>query len=189
VTDIDRLWLRACAGDKQAFGDWMGRVERPVLRSLWAFARATDTESVVQETMLRMWVHAQDGARPLEGENASLRFAIGLARNLARNMARKQKRERLLPPEELPQGIDDAPADLPPDPLLGRLIEKCIQALTARTRNALRARLERGHIEDRALAGMLRMTLNTFLQNISRARRQLDACLERNGVREHEALR
>lgn len=189
MTDIDRLWFEACAGDKRAFGDWMGRVERPVLHSLWPFARAVDAESVVQETMMRMWVRSQDYAQRLEGENASLRFAIGLARNLARNMARKLKREQLLPPEELPQAAEAALSDPPSDPFLGRLIERCIKALKARGRNALLARLRRGHVGDRELAAMLHMTLNTFLQNISRARRQLDACLERSGVHEHEALR
>src|SRR5262245_59510257 len=81
----------------------MGRVERPVRLSLRAFARAVDVEGVVQETLLRMWMFAQDRERELTGENASLRFAIGMARNIARNEARRLGRERLLPPEDMPE--------------------------------------------------------------------------------------
>ena len=40
MTEIDLLWEQACTGDPLAFGDWMGRVERPVLHSLRRFARA-----------------------------------------------------------------------------------------------------------------------------------------------------
>ena len=189
MTDIDRLWSEVCAGDQQAFGDWMGRVERPILRSLGPFARAVDTESVVQETLMRMWHLSQDDSRRLEGENASLRFAIGTAHNLARNMARKQRREHLVPPGILPDGINDAPTDPPRDPLLGRIIEKCIEALSARAKSVLLARLQHGHVDDQTSAGRLRMTLNTFFQNVTRARRHLDECLQKNGVHEHEAFR
>lgn len=189
MTDIDRLWSAVCTGDKWAFGDWVGRVERPILRSLSPYARAVDTESVFQEAMKRMWQRSQEDGQRLEGENASLRFAIGLARNLARNMARKQRREHLMPPGNLPDGIDDPFADPSPDPFLGRIIEKCIEALTARAKSALLARLQDGHVDDRMSAGQLRMTVNTFLQNVTRARRHLDACLKKNGVHEHEAFR
>ena len=43
----------------------MGRVERPIRRCLYAFARAVDAESVVQgDVAARMWVYAQErGAR------------------------------------------------------------------------------------------------------------------------------
>ena len=48
MTEIDQLWARALTGDRKAFGDWAGRVERPVRRSLWRFARAIDVETVMQ---------------------------------------------------------------------------------------------------------------------------------------------
>ena len=53
---------------------------------------------------------------------------------------------------------------------------------------ALRARLEEGHHPDVRLAEQVRMTRNTFLKNIERARKQMDECLKRNGVLEHEAF-
>ena len=67
------------------------------------FARAVDVEGVVQETLMRMWLHARDRGRELEGENASLRFAVGVARNVARSEARRLRREVHLSSGELPE--------------------------------------------------------------------------------------
>lgn len=78
-----------------------------------------------------------------------------------------------------------AAVDLPegPDPLLRRLIEVCRRALPSQPRAALEARLLEGGLEpDALLAGRLHMRLNTFLQNVTRARRALVACLKRAGV-------
>jgi len=188
VSEVDELWLTVCLGDVQGFASWMGRVERPIRRALEPFARAVDAEGVVQETLSRMWLFAREKGAGLVGENASLRFAIGMARNIARNEARKHGRERLLPPEDLP----DPPAapDPPADPFLRLLIRRCFERLASRPRAALEARIGPGHgLSDRDLAARLRMSLNTFLQNVVRARRQLAACLEKSGVRLEEVLR
>ena len=137
---------------------------------------------------MRMWVLAQcRRRRPLEGENASLRFAIGMARNLARSEARRMGREVLLPPDDMPDV--EAPPDPPSDPGLRQAILNCIGKLTKKPLAALRTRLAMGGIHpDRDIAGMLGMTINTFLQNITRARKQVAVCLERQGV-ELEGLR
>ena len=166
----------------------MGRVERPVRLSLRAYARAVDVEGVVQETLLRMWTFAQDGKRELTGENASLRFAIGMARNIARNEARRLGRERLLPPEDMP----DIPTPPEPvsDPRLAQAIAECLGRLSGRPLTALRARMQQqGLLPDREIARRLGMSLNGFLQNIVRARRQLGACLTRHQVPLEEILR
>lgn len=187
MTPIDSLFARARGGDPEAFADWMGSVELPIRRSLARFARAVDVESIVQETLLRMWVLARDGERVLTGENASLRFALGMARNLARAEARRFGREKHLPPESLP----DAPVepDPPSDPALGRAIRECIGKLARRPLEALRARLELGGLlPDRELALQAGMSLNTFLQNIVRARKQVARCLEGKGISLGEVL-
>jgi len=72
-----------------AFADWMGRVERLIRLSLRRFARAADVEGVVQETLMRMWLLAREPERRLTGEDASLRYALGMARNIARSEARR----------------------------------------------------------------------------------------------------
>jgi DNA-directed RNA polymerase specialized sigma24 family protein len=188
MTEIDALWLRVCDGDQVAFGDWMGRVERPIRRSLIPFARAVDAESVVQETLLRMWVQARDRVQELSGDDASLRFAAGMARNLARNMARKYGRELHLPPEGMPE--PSVAPEPPADPFLRRAIAECFGRLAKKPLLAMRARLADGHHrDDGTLAEQLGMTLNTFLQNIVRARQQLAKCLGAKGVKLQEIAR
>jgi DNA-directed RNA polymerase specialized sigma24 family protein len=189
MTEVDELWLRACAQDKQAFGDWAGRVERPVRRSLERFARAIDVEGVVQETLLRMWELARGHEITLTGENASQRYARTLAYNLARNLARRHRRETLLPPDELPEDPAATPLAPPRDPFLLLHIRDCLAALKGKLKRAMTARLEHGHRPDDVVAGMLKMKKNTFLQNIVRARKQVDECLATKGVHEHEELR
>jgi DNA-directed RNA polymerase specialized sigma24 family protein len=186
MSEIDDLWSRATAGDREAFGDWMGRVERPIRRGLQRFAAAIDVESVVQETFLRMWLRASKSGEPLVGENASLRFAWVLAVNLARNMARKHHREV---PDGGERNEPAAPVATPADPLLRQRILDCIGTLARKPREALMARLTRGASPDLELARGLKMAVNTFLQNIVRARRQMEDCLRSKGVFEHEALR
>ena len=122
----------------------------------------------------------------IEGENGSLRFAMRLVRNLALTEARRLKRvtpvdlSRL---ESLPDfRVDPEPAS---DPGLRRLIEKCLERLPPRPREALLARLRgQGRSSDRDLAVEVRMQPNTFLVNIVRARRLLADCLRQHGVTE-----
>lgn len=186
MSELDTLFDRVRSGDARAFAAWMGRVERPVRQSLRSFARAVDVEAVVQETLLRMWLLARDGERRLEGENASLRFAIGIARNVARNEARRLRRIELVEPVELETA--PAPASPSPDPGLLKAIRDCLAELAGRPREALLARIERGAEDDLVLAGRVGMTLNTFLQNVVRARRQVEECLKGKRVRLEEVL-
>ena len=187
MTTIDAAFAKARAGSHEAFADWMGGVELPIRLALRRFAQAVDVEAVVQETLLRMWLLSQDKERDLTGENASLRFAIGVARNIARSEARRWGREQLLPPEDLPEAsVDPEPLS---DPGLRRAIAECLARVAAKPLRALRARMDLGGLtSDRDIAQGLRMTLNTFLQNIVRARKQVAACLERKGISLEEAL-
>ncbi|MEX2530784.1 MAG: hypothetical protein WD960_08425 [Gemmatimonadota bacterium] len=185
-TPLDRLFAEVCQGDEGAFEMWLTRVELPLRRTLQPWARAVDVESVVQETLHRVWIFAQERGETLEGENASLRWAVGVARNVARNEARRFGREQLAPSGDLPEvAVEPEP---PPDPGLVRVLKRCLQALSGRPREALEARLHRGDEEDRALAAELGMKPNTFLQNIVRARKQLRECLTRNGAPVEEFL-
>lgn len=188
MTAIDVAFAAVCAGDEMAFANWMGRVERPIRLSLRPYARAVDVEGVVQETLLRMWQFARDRGHTLIGEDASLRFAIGMARNIARNEARRLRRESPIPPE----GIEEVPvpSDPPPDPGLARAIAECLKKVSRRPLEALRARVDlQGYLRDREIAARLGMTVNAFLQNIVRARRQLADCLKSRHVPIEEYLR
>jgi RNA polymerase sigma-70 factor (ECF subfamily) len=80
--------------------------------------------------------------------------------------------------------VTPPPAPPPdPDPLLRRLIAVCLSLLPTQPRRALEGRLRSGGAEpDAALAAGVGMRLNTFLQNVGRARRLLGECLRRKGV-------
>jgi DNA-directed RNA polymerase specialized sigma24 family protein len=184
----DALFPRVCQGDERAFEAWMTEVEMPLRRSLARWARAVDVEAVMQETLLRVWLFARDRGHTLEGPEASLRWTLGVARNVARNEARRFRREDLTETGELPNPPDPDPPEPPSDPALARIIRRCLEALSRRPGEALRLRLDEGPTaDDRTLAERLGMTLNTYLQNIVRARRQLSRCLADAGapVEEH----
>jgi DNA-directed RNA polymerase specialized sigma24 family protein len=184
VTAIDTLFTESRLGNPEAFAEWAGRVERPVRASLGRFARAVDIEVVMQETLLRMWVLAAHTDRSFEGENASLRVALGVARNVAREELRRARRDEHLPLEDVEDEsdlhIDPEPG---PDPGLARAIRECLRKLPKRLQAALTLRIDLGAMyPDRDLAERLGLKLNTFLQHIVRARKGMAECLHRKGV-------
>jgi RNA polymerase sigma-70 factor (ECF subfamily) len=134
--------------------------------------------------LLRIWQVAprvQTDSRP----DCLLRLSIRTARNLAIDEARRARRAAL-DPEVLERALADAEhaasVEGPPDPLFFRAIQQCHAALPDKPREALAARLEAGGGEpDASLAARLGMRLNTFLQNVTRAKRLLLECLERRG--------
>jgi DNA-directed RNA polymerase specialized sigma24 family protein len=177
VDDLDRHLTAIQGGDPDAFEQWVAAAEATVRLGLRSFAAVVDTEAVLQETLLRVWQVAPrfvpDG-RP----NGLIRLAVRMARNLA---VSERRRVRTAGPP-----IDDPPGDLPVvpgDPLLRRAIQTCREKLRGRPAQALEARLASGGaLPDELLAAQLSMRLNTFLQNFTRARRQLADCLARQGV-------
>ena len=81
MTQVDTAFRAVSRGDHGAFARWVGLVEIPLRGSLRRFARQVDVEAIVQEGLLRMWRLAS--RVELEGEDASLRYALRLVRNLA----------------------------------------------------------------------------------------------------------
>jgi DNA-directed RNA polymerase specialized sigma24 family protein len=183
VNKIDAAFRRAGFGDADAFAEWMSLVEDPLRRSLARFARAVDVEVVVQETFLRMWLIAREPARRLEGENASLRFAFRVAQNVAHEELRHTRLHPLIDENAVDQLPEFRLEPAFPDPSLGKAIRECIDRLPTQPKTALNSRIQDGHLPDRDLAQKARMKLNTFLQNIVRARKLMAACLEARGVR------
>jgi RNA polymerase sigma-70 factor (ECF subfamily) len=132
---------------------------------------------VLQETLLRAWQFAPRVTRD-GGGNSLLRYALRTGRNLAIDHTRKTA--RLAPVAEVPEV--PVPA-VEPDHALQRWVRVCLEALPERAGLALRARLgDQGRSHDRDLAATVEMTLNTFLKNISRARRMLAECLAEHGI-------
>jgi DNA-directed RNA polymerase specialized sigma24 family protein len=125
----------------------------------------------------------------LQGENASLRYALRVTRTGALMEIRKHrgvKREEIEALESREEGRCE-PA-LPPDPGLRRAILECLERLPAKPRAALRARLRGMGEPDAGLAASLKMSANTYFQNVVRARRSLHSCLEGRGVSMKEIL-
>jgi RNA polymerase sigma-70 factor (ECF subfamily) len=185
MTDLDAHLPAIAAGDEEAFAAWLAGGERRVRLSLRRFAVHVDTEAVLQEALLRVWQVAPrvklDG-RP----DALLRLAIRIARNVA---VSELRRERPIPIDsnELAQ-VADQSEDAPPpdragDPFLRQAIVECHGHLPRKPARALDARLgSAGSERDAVLADRVGMRLNTFLQNITRARRLIAECLHRRGI-------
>ena len=117
---LEDAFRLARSGNPEAFAEWMGMAEIPLRRSLRRFARAVDVEVVVQETLLRMWLLANDPQWVLEGNSASLKFAFRVARNVALEEIRRFRQDRFVNMntlDSLPEGCVEPEL---PDPALGR---------------------------------------------------------------------
>ncbi len=189
MADLDVHLEGIGAGLESAFARWLAGAEAPLREALRGFAAQVDVEAVLQEALLRAWQVAPR-LIPDGHPNSLLRFAIRAARNLAVDEARRTGHRMAVNDEELSRIIDGLAGHGPreaPDPLLRRLIAACREKLAAKPRAAIDGRLAAGGAEpDAAVAARLGMRPNTFLQNISRARRALAECLRRAGVPEAE---
>jgi DNA-directed RNA polymerase specialized sigma24 family protein len=136
--------------------------------------------AVVQETLIRIWhtsKHFQSDGKP----NGLLRLSVRIARNLAISEVRKRKPEQGR--VQLEEDTDVAMEWNAPDPLLRNAIRECYGLLPEAPRSALQARLNSGGEDsDETLAARLSMKVNTFLQNFTRARKQLAECLGKKGI-------
>lgn len=179
MTDLDELLPAIAAGDAEAFGRWMVAAEPSLRRSLRRFATQVDTEAVLQEAMLRVWQVAPRVRVDGQG-NSLLRLAHTIARNTALDEARRASTVR----ESASDELDPAAVTVSdPDPFLRELIAACFEALPPTPRKLLQLRLEAaGGVHDKVLARRAKKKLNTFLQNITRAKKLLGACLQRKGV-------
>lgn len=182
--DLDVHLPAIGAGDPAAFARWLAGAEQPLRLSLRAHAASCDTEAVLQETLLRVWQLAPRVEPDGQG-NSLLRFAHRIARNLCIDEARRLRTQPLdvdaAGPQHQPEQLRVEPA--PPDPFVRRAIEECREKLPKKPALALTERLSRGGREpDAQLARRLGMSLNTFLQNFTRARKLLAACLEKKRV-------
>lgn len=186
--DLDAHLPAILTGDTRAFGRWMAGAEGRIRDSLRSFATVIDVESILQESLLRVWQVAprflSDG-RP----NGLLRLGIRIARNLAVSEVRRTK-SRPVADDDLEMALARAEqvdfTDHGPDPMLRGVLAQCRDRLPAQPRAALDARIGSvgwdGVRSDDDLAMTLGMRVNTFLQNFTRARRMLADCLKKHGV-------
>lgn len=181
MSDLDVHLAAIAAGDPQAFGRWVAGSELRLRRSLASFAVHVDVEAVLQETLLRVWQVAPrlvpDGKPEM-----LLRFAIRVGRNTAISELRRLGK----------RGTDPLPDVAAPavvaDPMLREVIVGCREKLPAKPAQALTERLSAPAFSDDTLAERVGMAKNTFLQNITRARKLLAECLRRAGIVLEEVL-
>ena len=183
MVDLDHELGAIGAGDPEAFARWVAVAEPSLRASLRPLAARLDGEALLQEALLRVWQVAPR-CRPDGRPNALLRLGARIVRNLAID----ELRRRRVDPTEAAQlertlaALEPRPPQAP-DPLLRRAIADCRAALPDKPAAALQARLDdAGGAPDRELAARLSMRLNTFLQNVGRARKLLADCLRRRGV-------
>jgi RNA polymerase sigma-70 factor (ECF subfamily) len=187
VADLDVHLDGIVAGDTEAFAAWVAGAEPSIRASLRGFARTVDTEVVVQEALLRAWQVAPQVSRDGRG-NSLLRVALRTARHLAIDEARRTRPTQPLASDGEPAELAAEPVE--PDPRLRETIQLCREQLPPQPGLVLSARLEcRGGQSDESLAADMGMRLNTFLQNVTRARRLLADCLRRHGIELAEVVR
>ena len=186
MLDLDHELAAIGAGDPDAFARWVAGAEASLRGTLRPLATRLDGEALLQEALLRVWQVAPRCV-PDGKPNALLRLGARIVRNLALDELRRA-RTTSFGPAEL-DGLERALADqvthepLAPDPLLRRAIVDCRAALPAQPAAALQARLDSaGGAPDLELATRVNMKLNTFLQNVGRARKLLADCLRKRGV-------
>lgn len=137
---------------------------------------------MLQEALLRAW-QAAPHCRPDGRPNGLLRLCQTAARNLAISELRRRRVDTVDVAGLLAEPAADPAAWRPPDPFLRSKIVDCHQRLPQQPRRALAARLDSASAApDRELARMLGMQANTFLQNITRARKLMADCLRRAGI-------
>ncbi len=177
--DLDVHLAGVQSGDLEAFERWLAGAEPKLRAGLRSFSGSVDTEAVLQDALLRIWQGASK-VRPDGKPNGLLRVGMTIARNLAISEFRRAHRAELPHPEG-EGGQREVLAAPMPDPLLRAAIARCRDQLPPKPKRALERRLEGGR-SDEELAASLGMSTNTFLQNISRARRLMEAALKEEGI-------
>lgn len=180
---MDELLQRIIAGDPDAFGRWIAGVEPSLRKTLRPFAALVDAEAVLQEGLLRVWQVAPKFV-PDGQPNALLRFAVITVRNAAiSELRRSAPTKAQLDALEADLAAEQEVMPEAPDPFLREAIAWCRSKLPGQPAAALNQRLISGGVDDDAtLALRLGMKTNTFLQNVTRARKLLAECLKKRGV-------
>jgi len=177
--DLDLHLSAIAGGDPGAFARWVAAAEPALRRSLGRYAARLDVEVVVQETLLRIWQVAPRVV--LDGHpNSLLRLALRSAHNLALDELRRSRRS--VEADAVEHELEPV-APVETDPGLRANIQRCSEKLPEKPGQALAARLaSAGGEPDELLAERLTMQLNTFHQNLARARKLLAECLRRVGI-------
>ena len=178
MEDLDRHLTAIQGGDPDAFQRWVAAAEATVRLGLRSFAAVVDTEAVLQETLLRR-VAGRPPLRPRRPPQRP-RPAGGAHRAQQRRQRAAAGADGRTAASKIPPAT---PRCFPVIRCSGRPSRPAARSCAAARRRPWRRGWRRAAASpDELLAERLSMRLNTFLQNFTRARRQLAECLERQGV-------
>ena len=174
----DALMARLAARDRDALGLIAERHARlPWRIAFRMLGDPGEAEDVAQETLLRLWQHA-DRWQP--GGSGIAAWLTRVATNACLDRLRKR---RWVTDEAVPERIDDAP--LADDRIevdqMRAAVAACIDALPDRRRAAVVLTYYEEQ-QNRMAAEILAMQLKAFESLLFRARTSLRACIENKGV-------
>lgn len=174
----DALMARLAARDRDALGLIAERHARlPWRIAFRMLGDPGEAEDVAQETLLRLWQHA-DRWQP--GGSGIAAWLTRVATNACLDRLRKR---RWVTDEAVPERIDDAPLadDRIEADQMRAAVAACIDALPDRQRAAVVLTYYEEQ-QNRMAAEILAMQLKAFESLLFRARTSLRACIENKGV-------
>lgn len=173
MTDDEVLMQAIQAGDSRAFDRAVRQHIKPL--SHYAFrmlGNSKDTEDIVQETLLRLWTHADSWTAGKAGVSTWLHR---IAHNLCIDYLRKDK-SRLSTElsDELESG--DNPASVPEQEHRLKALREALDSLPERQRSAIILSHYQG-FSNREIADVMDVSVDALESILARARRSLKAKL------------
>lgn len=174
----DALVARIAARDHDAMRLAADRHAQLVWRVAYRMlGDATDAEDVAQESLLRLWNHADRWKAGGPG------IAPWLKKVTVNQCLDRLRRKRFASDEEVPERADESPlADRQIEASeVGQAVKDCIEALPDRQRAAVILTYYE-EAPNQGAAESLAMKLKAFESLLLRARASLRSCIERKGV-------
>lgn len=174
----DELVARIAASDHAAMRVATDRHAAMVWRVAYRMlGDATEAEDVAQESMLRLWNHAD------RWQAGGAGIAPWLKKVTVNQCLDRLRRKRFASDAEVPERADDSPlADSQMEAVeTGQAVKDCIEALPDRQRAAVILTYYE-ESPNQGAAETMEMQLKAFESLLFRARASLKGCVERKGV-------
>jgi RNA polymerase sigma-70 factor (ECF subfamily) len=171
---VDRIAARDHAAMRLATDRHAQLVWRVAYRML---GDATEAEDIAQESLLKLWNHAD------RWQAGGAGIAPWLKKVTVNQCLDRLRRKRFASDEEVPERADDTPlADRQMEAVeTGQAVKDCIEALPDRQRAAVILTYYE-ETPNQGAANTMEMQLKAFESLLFRARASLKVCVERKGV-------
>lgn len=178
IENDDELVARIAARDHAAMRLATDRHAQLVWRVAYRMlGDATEAEDVAQESLLKLWNHAD------RWQAGGAGIAPWLKKVTVNQCLDRLRRKRFASDEEVPERADDTPlADRQMEAVeTGQAVKDCIEALPDRQRAAVILTYYE-ETPNQGAANTMEMQLKAFESLLFRARASLKVCVERKGV-------